>query len=272
MRFLSLVERSPWLVLGLLSVACGNDDGGAPLVLLPERTPPGRSRRGDPVLDTPARGEGLDAGETTSSPSVATGTIFFDSFEGATLDAAWIPVVVHGGVGINTTRAWGGKQSLGVGFGSLPSKGEAKVELRDPAIAAASRVTLRLHVMMPADGYPDRVPLGGLFDTQGDGLGLVVDHTSQLKLEERVGGSVRALATTAFAVDRWTCIALGVDRTSGGVTLAVEDASQAATTSLSSTVDRASMGMTYDGGANPNASVGVYFDDVTIASELVGCP
>jgi hypothetical protein len=233
---------------------------------------------GGSVADPSGPGAGVggtDAGGAAvpCPPGAAKLPWLCDGFEAAALDAAWSTRIQGGAVGPKKGGA-SGAASLGAGFATLPSgRGTAAVAYVPSASAVAAGAGLRFAVRVPNDGYPQRLGIGALRGVASDAFVLELDGGVHVVLRDTAGmGSVVSVGDLAF--DTWTCVSIELD--AGGKTVTAtmpgvsrEMAIDAARAGAS--IGSVEVGLTYDEGANANASIGLGFDDVVIGRGLTAC-
>lgn len=198
-----------------------------------------------------------------------------DGFEGTEFDAEWSKVLVQGGgVGLHKGGATGAG-SFGAGFGTLPPGiGQAALSAALPGTVAASGAGLRFAVRVPRDGYPTRVGIGALRGAGGSAFVLELDVNGTQLVVRDTTGAAATMAVGTIPFDQWTCVSVELDVAGNKVHASIPGV----THSMPITAARASValtavevGLTYDAGANANASIGLGFDDVVIGRGVTPC-
>ncbi len=205
------------------------------------------------------------------------GAFMCDGFESTALATAWLKVVVAGDVdGFSSKRAAAGTHSLAAAFAPLPSSGRAALSYHG-AFAASPKphsVAMQFSVYLPKDGYPTALPLGGFHGASGD-LTVSMNNSSQIVLSDKLAGGTKLHALGASALGTWQCIEIQIADSGAldawlGKTHALHGTLASGPSSFTS-VDAVEIGLSYVGGANANASVVGFYDDVVVAPAAVGC-
>ena len=205
------------------------------------------------------------------------GALFCDGFESSAMSSSWTPVVDGGEVHpYYAQRAAAGAHSLQAAFDPLPAAGRAALSY-SAAFASPTKPTsiaMQFSFYLPKDGYPTVLPLGGFHGTSG-ALTVSLNGSQHITLTDKLAGGNKTYTLGNAQLGSWQCVELQVD--AKGTLDAWLGTSHLATGSLASggsafsAIDAAEIGLSYDEGKNPNASVVAYFDDVVVAPAAVGC-
>lgn len=205
------------------------------------------------------------------------GALFCDGFEGAAMAPSWTPVVDGGEVHpFYAQRAAAGSHSLEAAFDPLPAVGRAALSY-DGAFKAGTKPTsiaMQFSFYLPKDGYPTVLPLGGFHGTSG-ALTVSLSGSQHITLTDKLAGGNKTITLGNAQLGTWQCVELQVD--SKGTLDAWLGTTHTPTGKLASgatafsAIDAAEVGLSYDEGKNPNASVVAFFDDVVVAPTAVGC-
>ena len=231
-----------------------------------------------PTMGTPATTPPPKDPATAKCPELGiSGAFMCDGFESSALAASWLQVVHAGNVdGFSSKRAAAGTHSLAAAFDPLPASGRAALSYHGAFAASpkAQSVAMQFSVYLPKDGYPTSLPLGGFHGASGD-LTVSMSNSSQIVLSDKLAGGSKAHTLGSSALGTWQCVEILIADNGAldawlGKTHALHGTLASGASSFNS-VDAVEIGLSYVGGANPNASVVGFYDDVVVAPAAVGC-
>ncbi len=236
------------IVVSLVLVGCSQT--ASELELPTEEDTPNRATA------TPAPASTVVAATSKPESDAGVPPSFSDDFEASALSPHWTAILEAGSVKI-ATGGHGGAQRLATAFGSLPKSGRARISAALSLPAAGARAWVKV----PVDGYPPRFGIATLRLAGGTAVDVVaIDEGHSLALS--IAGQDTKVGS--ITLGEWTCFAVSVEKghvRSSGVDLTVPDAP----------VVSLELGLAYAGGANPNASMGISFDDVLVTPTSAHC-
>ena len=265
-------------IIAVCAVACVLPAGSGSEALPVSEAPP-RHGEDPPVVLTPAPGSSgapaADAG-TRCPTSAALTPWLCDDFEGAAPDARWTVDSAGGNVRIKAdAHALHGAGSLATSFGTLPAGvGRAALVLPRPASMRSTAFGMRFDVRVPDDGYPSRLALGGLRRAGVLAMAIeLADGGHRLAVHDRSTGRSANVTLASLTFEAITCVSIEVDAAAAVVTVSAGGGKAPVTLAVpaSSPFDGVEVGLTYDEGQNPNASIGLRFDDVVVGSGVRPC-